>query len=54
MALPQLKSSKIATSFILGFADNTDELKHNFKQFDALPYAKEGTLKQKLDELFRE
>jgi hypothetical protein len=43
---------KIATSFILGFADNTDELKHNFKQFDALPYAKEGTLKQKLDELF--
>lgn len=45
---------KIATSFILGFADNTDELKHNFKQFDALPYAKEGTLKQKLDELFEE
>lgn len=45
---------KIATSFILGFADNTDELKHNFKQFDALPYAKEGTLKQKLDELFGE
>ena len=43
---------KIATSFILGFADNTDKLKHNFKQFDALPYAKEGTLKQKLDELF--
>lgn len=43
---------KIATSFILGFADNTDELKHNFRQFDALPYAKEGTLKQKLDELF--
>lgn len=45
---------KIATSFILGFADNTDELKHNFKQLDALPYAKEGTLKQKLDELFGE
>ena len=45
---------KIATSFILGFADNTDKLKHNFKQFDALPYAKEGTLKQKLDELFGE
>lgn len=43
---------KIATSFILGFADNTDKLKHNFRQFDALPYAKEGTLKQKLDELF--
>ena len=30
---------KIATSYILGFADNTDELKHNFKQVDALPYA---------------
>lgn len=43
---------KIATSFILGFADNTDDLKHNFKQLDALPYAKEGTLQQKLDELF--
>lgn len=43
---------KIATSFILGFADNTDDLKHNFKQLDALPFAKEGTLKQKLDELF--
>lgn len=45
---------KIATSFILGFADNTDDLKHNFKQLDALPFAKEGTLKQKLDELFGE
>ena len=43
---------KIATSFILGFADNTDDLKHNFKQVDALPFAKEGTLKEKLDELF--
>ena len=43
---------KIATSFILGFADNTEELKHNFRQVDALPYAKAGTLQQKLDELF--
>lgn len=43
---------KIATSFILGFADNTDELKHNFRQLDALPYAKDGTLQQKLDEMF--
>lgn len=43
---------KIATNFILGFADNTDDLKHNFKQLDALPYAKDGTLQQKLDELF--
>ena len=43
---------KIATSYILGFADNTDDLKHNFRQVDALPYAKEGTLQQKLNELF--
>lgn len=43
---------KIATSFILGFADNTEEYKHNFRQLDALPYAKDGTLQQKLDELF--
>ena len=43
---------KIATSYILGFADNTDDLKHNFRQVNSLPYAKEGTLQQKLDELF--
>ncbi len=43
---------KIATSYILGFADDTDELKHNFKQLDALPYAKESTLQKKLDEVF--
>ena len=45
---------KIATSYILGFADNTDDLKHNFRQVDALPYAKDGTLQQLLDELFGE
>lgn len=43
---------KIATSYILGFADNMDEIKHNFKQVDALPYAKDGTLQQKIDEIF--
>lgn len=43
---------KIATSYILGFADNMDEIKHNFKQVDALPYAKDGTLQQKIDEVF--
>ncbi len=43
---------KIATSYILGFAEDAEGLKHNFKQVDALPYAKEGTLQQKLDELF--
>ena len=43
---------KIATSFILGFDEDVTITKHNFKQLDALPYAKDGTLKQKLDELF--
>lgn len=45
---------KIATSYILGFAENMDEIKHNFKQVDALPYAKDGTLQQKIDEIFGE
>ena len=43
---------KIATSFILGFDDEVEIPKHNFKQVDALPYAKEGTLQKKLDEIF--
>ncbi len=43
---------RIATSYILGFAEDANGLKHNFKQVDALPYAKEGTLQQKLDEIF--
>lgn len=28
------------------------DIRHNFRQLDALPYAKDGTLQQKLDELF--
>jgi hypothetical protein len=43
---------KIATSYILGFADSTKDIKHNFRQVDALPYAKEGMLDKKLDELY--
>ena len=43
---------KIATSFILGFDEEVQITKHNFRQVDALPYAKEGTLQEKLDELF--
>ena len=43
---------KIATSFILGFDEDVTITKHNFKQLDALPYAKEGTLKQKLEEIY--
>lgn len=45
---------KIATNYILGFAENMDEIKHNFKQVDALQFAKEGTLPQKIDEIFCE
>ena len=43
---------KIATSYILGFDEDTKIKKHNFKQLDALPYAKEGTLEAKLDEIY--
>ena len=45
---------KIATSYILGFDADTKDIKHNFRQLDALPYAKEGTLEQVLDELYSE
>lgn len=45
---------KIATNFILGFDEDVKITKHNFKQLDALPYAKEGTLCQILNEVFDE
>ena len=45
---------KIATSYILGFDADTKDIKHNFRQLDALPYAKDGTLEQMLDELYSE
>lgn len=45
---------KIATSYILGFDEDTKDIKHNFKQLDALPYAKDGTLGEVLDELYPE
>ena len=45
---------KIATSYILGFADNMDDIKHNFRLVDALPLAKDGRLKEKLEEVFGE
>ena len=37
---------------VLGFDEGTKDIKHNFRQLDALPYAKEGTLEQVLDELY--
>ncbi len=43
---------RIATNFILGFDSNVEITRHNFRQVDALPYAKEGTLDQLMDELF--
>lgn len=45
---------KIATSYILGFDEDTKDMQHNFRQLDALPYAKDGTLQQALDELYPE
>ena len=43
---------KIATSYILGFDENTKIKNHNFRKADALPYAKEGRLQELLDELY--
>ncbi len=43
---------KIATSYILGFDEDVTIKNHNFRQVDALPFAKEGTLQEKLDEIF--
>ena len=45
---------RIATNFILGFDKDVEITKHNFRQVDALPYAKEGNLESLLDELFEE
>ena len=45
---------KIATSYILGFDEDMKDMQHNFRQLDALPYAKDGTLQQALDELYPE
>ena len=45
---------KIATSYILGFDEDTKDIKHNFGQLDALPYAKDGTLEEVLEELYPE
>lgn len=45
---------KIATSYILGFDEDTKDIKHNFRQLNALPYAKDGTLEKVLDELYSE
>lgn len=41
---------RIAISYILGFSNDSIR-NHNFRQVDALEYAKSGTLQQKIDEL---
>ena len=43
---------KIATNFILGFDNTVTIVEHNFRQADALDYAKQGTLEQFLEELY--
>ena len=43
---------RICLSFILGFSDDIKIEKHNIKLLDALPYAKNETLEQKLIEVF--
>ena len=43
---------RIAMNYILGFSDEIKIEHHNFRQIDALIYAQNGTLSQKLDELF--
>lgn len=43
---------RIAVRFILGFDNGGIIEKHNFKQVDALEFAKNGTLQQKIDEIF--
>ncbi len=45
---------KIATNYILGFDETFIISKHNFRQVDALEYAKNGTLEQLLDNIYKE
>lgn len=45
---------KIATNYILGFDDKVAIAKHNFRQVDALEYAKNGTLEEMLDKIYKE
>lgn len=45
---------RICLSYILGFSDEITIQKHNIKFCDTLKYAKAGTLKEKLKELFPE
>jgi type III restriction protein res subunit len=43
---------RICLRYVLGFSDTISISKHNIKLCDTLQYAKDGTLKVKLEELF--
>ena len=43
---------RIAVNYILGFEKSSFSLKHNFRQLDALEYARSGDLKEKLSEVY--
>lgn len=43
---------RIAVNFVLGFSDEIKIEKHNLKKCDSLVYVKDGTLEEKLEELF--
>ena len=45
---------RIALAFVLGFSDEIVIGSNNLRMLDALPYAQNGTLEQKLDEIFGE
>ena len=45
---------RIAISFILGFSDEINIKHNNLRHFDTLPYAQDGTLESKLDEVFND
>ena len=45
---------RIATNYILGFDEDVQIKKHNFRMADAVPYAKEGNLEELLDTLFND
>ena len=45
---------KIATNFILGFAQDITITDHHFRLLDALEFAKAGTLEEQLDQVFGE
>lgn len=45
---------EISKNFILGFDEDMNIVRHNFRQADALEYAKNGTMQQFLDEIYGE